>query len=77
MANLSVRKLNDAVVNRLRLRAAINGVSMEEEVRQILEQAVSIPSDLGDMAVTFFGVDNGINLELSDHAPHQPVNLLE
>ena len=77
MANLSVRKLNDGIVDKLRIRAAINGVSMEEEVRQILVQAVSTPSCLGDMAIELFGQDNGIDLELSDHTPHQPIDLFK
>jgi len=40
MAQLVVRKLDDDVKKRLRLRAARNGHSMEEEVREILTAAV-------------------------------------
>ena len=54
MANLSVRKLEDETVQRLRVRAAQHGVSMEEEVRQILRQAVSAPDRLGDLAIRLF-----------------------
>lgn len=40
MAQLVVRKLDDDVKERLRQRAARNGHSMEEEVREILLAAV-------------------------------------
>jgi phosphopantothenoylcysteine decarboxylase / phosphopantothenate---cysteine ligase len=39
MANLTIRKLDDAIRDRLRLRAAQNGRSVEDEVRVILRQA--------------------------------------
>jgi phosphopantothenoylcysteine decarboxylase/phosphopantothenate--cysteine ligase len=39
MANLTIRKLDDAVRDRLRLRAAQNGRSVEDEVRVILREA--------------------------------------
>jgi antitoxin FitA len=41
MAQLVVRNLEDEVKQRLRVRAARNGRSMEEEVRAILRDAVS------------------------------------
>ncbi|MCC6831562.1 MAG: Arc family DNA-binding protein [Thermoleophilia bacterium] len=40
MASLSIRDLDDAVRDRLRLRAAGHGRSMEAEVRAILTAAV-------------------------------------
>jgi phosphopantothenoylcysteine decarboxylase/phosphopantothenate--cysteine ligase len=39
MASLTIRKLDDAVRDRLRLRAAHNGRSVEDEVRVILREA--------------------------------------
>jgi plasmid stability protein len=41
MSSITVRNLDDAVKNRLRVRAAQHGWSMEQEVRQILQQAVA------------------------------------
>ena len=41
MAMLTVRNIPDAVHRTLRMRAARNGRSMEAEVREILESAVS------------------------------------
>jgi len=75
MANLSVRKLDEDIVEKLRRRAAQHGVSMEEEVRRILEQAVSAPPRLGDVALELFGADAGVELEPIEHAPHEPVDL--
>ncbi len=72
MTNLSVRKLDEETVRLLRIRAAHHGVSMEEEVRQILFRAVSVPQRLGDMAVEYFGQNNGIELETPGKEPHQP-----
>ena len=75
MANLSVRKLDDEIVTKLRLRAVQHGVSMEEEVRRIIVQAVSSPVRLGDMALNIFGADFGVELSLVKQAPHEPIDL--
>ena len=40
MASITIRNLDDEVKTRLRVRAAGNGRSMEEEARQILREAV-------------------------------------
>lgn len=77
MATLSVRKLDDDVLNRLRVRAAQHGVSMEEEARQILRRAVAAPDRLGDLAVQFFGPEYGVDLDLPAHPPHEPLEFSE
>jgi plasmid stability protein len=77
MGSLSVRKLDDETLERLRVRAAEHGVSMEEEARRILAKAVSAPKHLGDLAVQLFGPSFGIDLELPDRPPHEPVELEE
>jgi plasmid stability protein len=41
MASITIRKLDDAVKSRLRVRAARHGRSMEEEVREILKAALA------------------------------------
>jgi antitoxin FitA len=67
MANLTIRNVDDATKQRLRMQAARHGVSMEEEVRRILKEAlgpVEAPSGLGkrlrdrfaNVAVEEFGV---------------------
>jgi plasmid stability protein len=71
VANLSIRKLNDETITRLRIRAAHHQVSMEEEARRILRQAVTAPMRLGDLSVQFFGSKSGIELELPQRSPHE------
>lgn len=41
MSSITVRNLDEAVKNSLRVRAARHGWSMEQEVRQILQQSVA------------------------------------
>ncbi len=43
MASLTIRQLDDDTKTRLRLRAAQNGRSMEDEARTILRQAAAGP----------------------------------
>jgi len=43
MNAMTIRKLSDEVKQGLRIRAAQNGRSMEEEARQILSAAVTAP----------------------------------
>ncbi len=44
MAAILVRGIDDRLKRALRLRAAENGRSMEEEVRQVLRTALGVPS---------------------------------
>ena len=74
MGNLSDRRLDDATMRRLRLRAARNGRSMEE-TRKIIRQAVAAPERIGDLAVQLFGPAHGVDLEVPEPVPHQPVRL--
>lgn len=41
MASITIRRLDDAVKARLRIRAARHGRSMEEEARQVLSAALA------------------------------------
>jgi plasmid stability protein len=75
MASLSVRGIDDEVYRRLRLRAAENGVSMEEEVRRIIRLSVMAPVRLGELAVDCFGSAHGVELAVPAHKPHDPVDL--
>ena len=54
MPSISVRKLDEKTVAALRSRAARNGVSMEEEVRRILETAVETEEGLGTLMARIF-----------------------
>jgi len=77
MANLSVRKLDDDLVRQLRIQAATHGVSMEEEVRRILQRSVATPQHLGDLAVQLFGPAHGVSLQLPPRSVHAPVDFRE
>lgn len=75
MANLSIRKLDDKVYERLRLMAAKHGVSMEEEIRLILGQAVKVPDKTSDIFLKYFGPTNGIDLDIeSRKTSHSPID---
>jgi antitoxin FitA len=75
VASLSIRKLDDETYDRLRVRAVRHGVSMEEEVRQILKRAVSPPERLGDLFLQVFGPTKGVDLDLPPREPHEPPDL--
>ncbi|MCE2531269.1 MAG: plasmid stabilization protein [Acidimicrobiia bacterium] len=67
MANITIRNLDDDIRTRLRVQAAGNGHSMEEEVRQILRKAVGPApksQDLTSIIRSHFGPTNGVDLEL-------------
>ncbi|MCX7114716.1 MAG: hypothetical protein NTW08_02225 [Gammaproteobacteria bacterium] len=75
MASLSVRKLDEEIYSRLRVRAAKHHVSMEEEVRNIISQAVSAPDLISEVFRKNFGRENGINLAIaSRNEPHEPMD---
>ncbi|WP_353256837.1 hypothetical protein [Hyphomonas sp.] len=54
MASISVRKISDQTVAALRARAAKAGVSMEEEVRRILDETVKREESAGEMMERIF-----------------------
>lgn len=70
---LTIRDLDPAVKERLRVRAARAGRSMEEEVRIILRLAVETtsnqPSHLADRIHALFAPLGGLELELPPREP--------
>lgn len=67
MASITIRKLDDDVKIRLRVRAAENRRSMEEEARLILRDAVSDKStsrNLGEVVQSIFGPNDRVDLQL-------------
>lgn len=67
MAAVSIRNLDDTVRERLRVRAAAHGRSMEAEMRAILVEAVREPSDdegLLEALAARFGELGGVDLDL-------------
>lgn len=49
MSSITIRNLDESVKNSLRIRAARHGWSMEQEVRQILQQVVA-PEQVGQVS---------------------------
>jgi len=71
VAAVSVRDLDDGVKERLRIRAAGNGRSMEAEIRAILVAAVNEPEQtegLFTSIVDRFGALGGAELDLPQRA---------
>ncbi|HRE45047.1 MAG TPA: hypothetical protein PKY87_13900 [Terricaulis sp.] len=65
MASLTIRNIDDSLKERLRVRAALHGHSMEEEARIILRRAVeglTGPALLA-RAQSLFGGEAGVDLE--------------
>ena len=73
MATITIRNLDDDVKTRLRVRAAENHRSMEEEVRIILRDAVKDgrtgPRDLEKFTRECFASLGGVELELPPRGP--------
>lgn len=72
MSSISVRRIDETTLEQLRARAALHGVSMEEEVRCIIQAAVSGPARFGDLAVSTFGAEHGVDMDLPGHDAHEP-----
>lgn len=71
MADISIRNLDDSVRDRLRIRAASHGRSMESEVRAILAEAVGDPEQpVGFLEAAFerFSALGGVELELPERS---------
>jgi plasmid stability protein len=74
MASITIRKLNDSVKTKLRIRAAQNGRSMEEEARVIITAAVSgepgtKPGNMAERIRSRFEPLGGVELEIPPRGP--------
>ena len=79
MAVMTIRNIDDAIKKRLRVRAAVNGRSMEDEARDILRSALSTddprPRSLGQAIHERFGPLGGVDLpDVAREAIRQPVD---
>ncbi len=79
MAAVSIRGLDDDLRDRLRVRAARNGRSMEAEIRAILVEAVSESTrqeNLFTVLLDRFADVGGVELDLPPRrAPARPASL--
>ena len=73
MASITVRSLDEGLKRRLRIRAAENGRSMEQEARVILRAALlqeaTRDKDLADTIRARFAPYGGVELELPSRDP--------
>ena len=80
MASITIRNLAPAVKERLRLRAAQQGHSMEAEAREILQSALDRPprpETLTGIMRELFGPEHGVELELPPREPGRVPPTLE
>jgi len=74
MTTLHIDGLDEKTLARLHSRAVQHGVSMDEEIRRILKQAVDSPERLGDLAVRLFRPAYGEDeLELPERQISDPL----
>lgn len=76
MANLTIRQLDEDVKERLRRRAAANGVSMEEEARKALQNWVARVEPREGMGTRIrrrFAPLGGVELEVPPRGPSRPL----
>ena len=73
MASITVRNLDDGLKRRLRIRAAENGRSMEQEAREILRAALDEDAapdrNLGKAIHELFKPFGGVELETPPREP--------
>ena len=73
MASLTIRRLEDAAKERLRVRASRNGRSMEEEAREILKAALAGGEGSGENLAQsirrLFAPLGGVELSLPPREP--------
>ena len=74
MGTLTIRNMDDGVKERLRMRAASRGHSMEEEARVILTQAMGGVSGeaLWSLSRELFSGENGVELSLPSRVKDRP-----
>jgi len=74
MASITIRNLEADTKRRLKIRAAMNGRSMEQEAREILKSAMAQTSkrkaNVAERVREIFGPLGGVELE---HHPREPI----
>jgi plasmid stability protein len=74
MASITIRNLEETTKRKLKVRAAINGRSMEQEAREILKSALKNPpskggTNLAEAIHRRFAPLGGVELELPPREP--------
>lgn len=71
MKNAIMINLSDHVYEKLQLRAKKQGITIEEEARQIISHEVSVC--LSGVFQKYFGEKNGVDLMLEHHQTDDPI----
>jgi antitoxin FitA len=73
MASITIRRLPENTKRRLRMRAAHNGRSMEQEARELLEIGLAReenkPKDIGEAIRRRFAPLGGVDLKIPPRGP--------
>jgi plasmid stability protein len=73
MASITIRRLPENTKRRLRIRAARNGRSMEQEARELLKTALAQPDpkpeNLGEAIRKLFAPFGGVDLQIPKREP--------
>ncbi len=73
MASITIRRLPENTKRRLRIRAARNGRSMEQEARELLQIALTQPDpepeNLGEAIRRLFAPFGGVDLKIPKREP--------
>ena len=81
MASMTIRQLDDVLKQRLRVRAAMHGRSMEDEARDILRTALARDEASGQPLIESIRARvaplGGVDLELPTREPLRPALELE
>ncbi len=81
MASMTIRQLDDVLKQRLRVRAAMHGRSMEDEARDILRTALARDETLEQSLIESIRARvaplGGVDLELPTREPLRPALELE
>jgi antitoxin FitA len=74
MAAITIRNIDPEIKERLRVRAAQNGRSMEEEVRNLINRELKgiNGGDLFKLSRQLFSGENGIDLEIPPRGDNRP-----
>ena len=73
MASLSIRRLDDEVARRLKIRAKREAVSVEETVRRILRVAVEDEAPVG-VTIRQIVANDGFDLDLPQREVASPID---
>ena len=74
MANITIRNLEDGTKRKLKIRAAMNGRSMEQEAREILKSALAhTPKKQANLAERIRDIFNPLGGVELERLPREPI----